>query len=68
MHGQGPWSMLLLCRGLLSPVLSPAAQKQEQDKTTRRHVTPSSERRFFAITAPRVKELMNEGTHQHPLH
>src|SRR6202795_4484808 len=34
MHGQGPWSMLLLCLGLLSPVLSPAGQKQEQDKTT----------------------------------
>jgi mono/diheme cytochrome c family protein len=34
MHGQGPWSMLLLCLGLLSPVLSPAPQKHEQDRTT----------------------------------
>ena len=34
MHGQERWSMLLLCLGLLAPALLPAAQKQEQDKTT----------------------------------
>src|ERR1700692_4614769 len=34
MHGQGSWPMLLLCLGLLSPVLSPAAQKQEPERTT----------------------------------
>ena len=34
MHGQERWSTLLLCLGLLAPALLPAAQKQEQDKTT----------------------------------
>ena len=41
MHGQERWSMLLLCLGLLAPALLPAAQKQEQDKTTLPARTPS---------------------------
>jgi hypothetical protein len=65
MHGQERWSILLLCLVLLAPVLVPAAQKQEQDKATCQPVTPSRERRFFATTAPRVMELMDEGMDQH---
>ena len=68
MHGQERWSMLLLCLGLLAPALLPAAQKQEQDKTTLPARTPSRERRFFATTAQRVTELMDEGMDQHQLH
>jgi hypothetical protein len=67
MYGQERWSMPLLCMLLLSAVLLPAAQKQEQDKTTLRRVTPSRDRRFFATPAPRVTELMDEGMDQHQL-
>ena len=44
------------------------SQKQEQIRRPRRHVTPSRDRRLFAITAPPVMELTDEGTDEHRLH
>jgi hypothetical protein len=69
MHGQERRSMLLLCLGLLAPALLPAAQKQEQDKTTLPARNPVEGAKIFRYyTAPSVMELMDEGMDQHQLH
>ena len=53
--------MLLLCLGLLAPALLPAAQKQEQDKTTLPARNPIEGAKIFhTLAAPPVMEAVTD--------